>query len=113
MQIEAILVKILPCQTGNGKNGIWKKQELIFEINERFLRNICVSIWGDRINTNEFKIGETLSVYFDAESREFNGKWFTDLKAYNIARIAEALPVITPNPDIYFERGDDMDVLPF
>lgn len=88
MQLSAKLVNIIPAQTGTGKNGEWKKQDLVFETQDQFRKKICISFWGDKLQSVELRESETYVIDFDIESREYNGKWFTDLKAWKIVQNA-------------------------
>ena len=87
MQLIAKLTQLLPLQTGSGKNGEWKKQDIIVETEGQFPKKICISIWGDKINDNSLQIGKKLKIEFDVESREYNNKWYTDVKAWKIEGI--------------------------
>jgi len=84
MQLTAKLTQLLPIQTGTGKNGEWKKQDIIVETDGQYPKKVCISIWGDKINEQQLSIGNTLTIDFDIESREFSGRWYTDLKAWKI-----------------------------
>ena len=84
MQIIGKLLELLPLQKGEGKNGTWKKQNIIVETEETYPKKICISIWGDKINSGILIPGETLNISFDIESREYNGKWYTDVKALKV-----------------------------
>lgn len=84
MQLTAKLTQLLPLQTGTGKNGQWKKQEFIVETDGQFPKKVCISIWGDKIDENQLQIGNELKIDFDIESREYNGRWYTDIKAWKI-----------------------------
>lgn len=84
MQLTAKLVQLLPLQTGTGKNGEWKKQDIIVETDGQYPKKVCISIWGDKIAGNQLIIGNTLSISFDVESREYNSRWYTDVKAWKI-----------------------------
>jgi hypothetical protein len=84
MQLTAKLTQLLPLQTGTGKNGEWKKQDIIVETESQFPKKICVSVWGDKINESQLLIGNKMKIDFDIESREFNGKWYTAIKALKI-----------------------------
>ena len=84
MQLTAKLTQLLPLQTGTGKNGQWKKQEFIVETEGQFSKKVCISIWGDKINDSQLQIGNELRIDFDIESREYNGRWYTDVKAWKI-----------------------------
>lgn len=84
MQITAKLVQVLPAQTGQGKNGEWRKQEIIVETEGQYPRKICVSVWGDKLGGLKLIPGTDLSIDFDIESREYNGRWYTDVKAWRV-----------------------------
>jgi len=90
MQITAKLIQVLPLQTGSGKNGEWKKQDVIVETSGQYPKKICVSIWGDKIKESQLQVGNMLKIEFDVESREFNGRWYTDVKAWKIELESEA-----------------------
>lgn len=84
MQLTAKLIQLLPLQTGTGSNGEWRRQDIIVETEGQYPKKVCISIWGERINDQQLQVGNTLVIDFDAESREYNGRWYTDLKAWRI-----------------------------
>jgi len=85
MEIKAKLIQLMPIQTGMGKNGEWKKQEFIVEtIGSQYPKKICISAWGDKINESVLKEGNEINISFDLESREYNGRWYTDVKAWKL-----------------------------
>jgi hypothetical protein len=85
LELSGKLVQILPEQTGTGKNGQWIKQDFIVETQEQYPRKVCFSAWGDKAAiVKNLKNGVQVNVSFNAESREFNGKWYTDLRAWKI-----------------------------
>ena len=96
MELTAKLIQLLTFQTGTGKNGVWKKQDIIVETNDQYSKKICISLWGDKINSNQLQIGSQLKIEFDIESREYNGKWYTDIKASKI-EVEKINKEINPN----------------
>jgi hypothetical protein len=84
MQLTAKLSAILPEQTGAGKNGQWKKQDIIVETDGQYPKKVCISLWGDKFDRNILRVGNKLTISFDIESREFNGKWYTDVKGWKV-----------------------------
>ncbi|MBO9657585.1 MAG: DUF3127 domain-containing protein [Chitinophagaceae bacterium] len=92
MELTAKLVQLLPLQTGNGKNGEWKKQDIIVETSGQYPKKVCISIWGDKINTGVLQIGRSLNISFDVESREYNGRWYTDVKAWKVEAAGAGAP---------------------
>ena len=84
LEITGKLIPVQPEQTGTGKNGQWKKQDIIVETEATYPKKVCVSIWGDKIDAGQLQPGNQLKIDFDVESREFNGRWYTDVKAWKI-----------------------------
>ena len=112
MQFTAKLIQVLPLQTGTGKNGAWKKQDIIVETEGQYPKKICVSVWGEKIDNNQLKPGNMLKIDFDIESREYNSRWYTDIKAWKI-ETATSIDTNTPGniaasgPDSVVNNDDD------
>ncbi len=118
MELTAKLVQLLPLQTGTGKNGQWKKQDIIVETDGTYPKKVCISIWGDKINEAVLKVGSQLNISFDVESREYNSRWYTDVKAWKVEAAGAAGPAPAANnnvEDVYFDEGsmDSKEDLPF
>jgi len=90
MEIIGKLVQKLPLQSGISKTGnSWQKQEFVIETLEQYPRKICANLWGERTAVLEsLNIDDKVVMYFDLESREFNGKWYTDVKASRLDPVA-------------------------
>lgn len=85
MEISGRLVQTLPTQSGMGKNGEWKKCSFVIETADKFPKKICIIAWKDLVDqVQQISIGTELKVSFDVESREYNGKWYTDVKAWKV-----------------------------
>lgn len=84
MEITGKVVSLLPLQKGAGKNGEWKKQEFILETQSQYPKKVCISLWGAKVDQYQLKAGDVISAKIDIESREFNGRWYTDVKAFQI-----------------------------
>ena len=108
MQLTAKLIQLLPIQIGTGKNGEWKKQDIIVETDGQYSKKVCISIWGDKINNDQLLIGNLLKIDFDIESREYNSKWYTDIKAWKI----EITTSDNTNKDFVIPNNED-EILPF
>lgn len=119
MQVTAKLIQLLPVQSGTGRNGEWKKQDIIVETQEQYPKKICVSLWGNKFQHVTLTPGELYTLDVDVESREFNGRWYTDVKAWRMeaqhdAGAATAPQEEMPPPENPFNAGgEDPDDLPF
>ena len=88
IDIECRLVGKLQVQNGNSARGAWCKQDFIVETIETYPRKICMNVWGeDKVaELSGYNIGENLTISVNIESREFNGRWYTDVRAWRIQR---------------------------
>jgi hypothetical protein len=84
MQLSGKLIQVLPLLTGTGKNGTWLKQEIIIQTSDEYPKKVCIAIWGDKIKNEILNVGNELTIDFEVESREFNGRWYTDVKAWKM-----------------------------
>jgi hypothetical protein len=88
LELEAKLIKIFPEKSGDGKNGRWVKQEFLVETKETYPKKIFFSAWGDKAEgIKNLSVGDTIKISFFAESREFNEKYYTDLKVWKIEKL--------------------------
>lgn len=85
MEFEGVLFKICEPVKGVSARGEWVKQELVFELPGEFNRKVCVSFWGDKVqDAAAFRQGERVAVSANVESREHNGRWFTEVRAWRV-----------------------------
>lgn len=127
MELEGILITKLAVQSGKSARGDWAKQEFVIEYQDgNFPTKVCFNVWGaDKVKElGSFRLGEKIHVSFNISSREYNGKWYTDLRAWRITSSAAAggqaygsapapsEPLPSPAPEL---TADDMpgDDLPF
>ena len=82
------LVQVLEEVSGVGKTGnSWKKQSFVVELDgsSTYPKKVCLTAWGDKVDTlKRLTIGDRISAAFDVESREYQGRWYSDLKAWKI-----------------------------
>lgn len=122
MEITGKIIAVLPEQGGTSKTGNeWKKQEYVIETHEQYPKKVCFQLFGaDRIAQAAIQPGEDLTVSFDIESREYNGRWFTNINAWKVERAmgnnqpmttADNFAPAAPAPD--FPPPSETDDLPF
>ena len=116
LQIRGRVAQVLAEQSGEGRNGPWRKREFVLETEGDYPKQVCIVQWGDNIDRFGIQEGETITAHIDIQSREFNGRWYTDVKAWKVERAeAGAAPkpeLDEPWPEPPAASGDD-DGLPF
>jgi hypothetical protein len=123
MDITGTLLKKMEPLSGEGRNGTkWKKQEFIIELPGDFPKKLCIANWNDKVDLGSFNEGENVRAFFDVESREYNGKWYTDVKVWKLEKAdTTALPgkkddILSAPPSIQappLTIEDEVDDLPF
>lgn len=84
-------------RTGNS----WKMQEFVIETVEQYPRKCMFNVFGeDRLREFNIQVGETLTVSFDIDAREYNGRWYNDIRAWKVVRGAAPVPGVAPVADI-------------
>ena len=87
MELEGRIVRKLSVQSGNSARGTWSKQEFIFEYQEgNYPSQVCMNVWGEEKvkDLDKYQIGDKVKVSFNLSSREYNGRWYTDVRAWRI-----------------------------
>ena len=86
MEVVGKIIQVLPAQEGVGRNGNpWKVQPYVLETFDQYPRKVHFEVFGeDRIKQNPCDIDQVVTVSFDIESREFNGRWYTSIRAWKI-----------------------------
>ncbi len=86
MELKGTFKKATPIETGVSKSGTeFKKQTFTIETDGQYPKTVAFSLFGDRTDLiHRSQPGDVMTVRFDAESREYNGKFYTDLKCFGI-----------------------------
>ena len=123
LELEGRLARKFNVQTGTSARGAWSKQEFLFEYQEgSFPSQVCMSVWGDDKvkELDKYQVGDKVKVSFNVNSREYNGRWYTDVRAWRIESAAPAAsapsqdPGPMPPPPMEEPAGTlDEDDLPF
>lgn len=127
MDISGKVIAVLPLQSGQGKNGTWRSQDFIIETGDQYPKKVCINLFNDRIDKFPIAINDSVNVSFDLESREYNGRWYNTIRAWNVKKENEPgsqndipLPDITSAPPIQHSNsfgplndGDSISDLPF
>ena len=86
LELVGKLIKVLPEVSGQSQKGPWSKQEFVIEtLDASYPKKVCLTAWGDKVaDLKQYATGDTLKATFSAESREYNDRWYTELRAFRI-----------------------------
>ena len=89
MEITGIVKSVMPTQTGTSQSGkAWQKREFIIEENVgNYPNSLVITAFGDRVEKlNTLRVGDYVTVRFDTQAREYNGRVFNNITLYDIAQ---------------------------
>ena len=110
-EINGKVIAVLPIATGEGKNGTWKSQDYVLETGGQYPKKVCFNLFGDSIDKFNVGIDDEIKVSYDIESREYNGRWFTTIRAWKVEKEAGVSKAAAVN-DVPTTPASDSD-LPF
>lgn len=84
MEISGKIIAVLPLATGQGKNGMWRSQDYVLETADQYPKKVCFNLFNDKIDQFPMAIDDVVNVSFDIESREYNGRWYTTVRAWKV-----------------------------
>lgn len=93
MEMTGVVIAILPERSGTSQRGEWKSQSFVIETQEQYPKHLCFEVFGaDRITQFNIKCGETITVQFDIDARQYRDRWFNSIKAWNVIRPGQQAP---------------------
>ena len=85
MEFEGKVIQYLGESTGTSKSGNpWKKKEWVVETFGQYPRKVKVQCFGDRSDSIVMEPGQDYRLSVDLESREYNGRWYTDVSVFRV-----------------------------
>ena len=139
MELQGRIIAALPERGGVSQRGTeWKVQEFVIETHEQYPKKMVFEVFGaDRLSRFNIQIGQEVLVAFDIDAREWNGRWFNSIRAYDVrpydasqmpqpaaqpAPMAQPVPAAAPEsastaapaqPSVAAPAADSTEDLPF
>lgn len=90
MEIQGKIIAVLPTRSGTSARGTqWSSQTSVIETQEQYPKKLAFDVTNDKIDQLNIQLGEILTVQFDINAREYNGRWFNSVNAWNVIRHAK------------------------
>lgn len=88
MDITGKIIAVLPTKSGTSARGTqWSSQTAVIETHEQYPKRVAFDVLGDKITEFNLQVGEEVTVSFDINAREYNGKWWNSVNAWNVTRV--------------------------
>lgn len=116
MEFTGKVLQILPVISGSSAKGEWQKQDVVFEQVDpraKYPRKACITFFNKPQDVATLKVGEEYQVLFDLDAREYNGRWYSDLRAWKVTPASNAAPSAPmPQEEEVYDAGAGND-MPF
>ena len=90
MEIQGKIIVVLPERSGVSQRGNqWRSISYVLETQEQYPKKLAFDVTNDKIDQLNIQLGEILTVQFDINAREYNGRWFNSVNAWNVIRQAQ------------------------
>ncbi|MCR5014374.1 MAG: DUF3127 domain-containing protein [Bacteroidales bacterium] len=100
MEIIGKVVRLGGLTEGTSARGPWRKQDLIIETDEQYPKTVCLTCWTNQIDEIQNMVpGQMIKAQIDISSREFNGKWYTDVRVWRFEPVGQTQPTMHPTPN--------------
>ena len=129
MELQGKVIAVLPARSGVSERGEWKSQSFVIETHDSFPRKMVFDVFGEeRLTRFNIQLGQEVNVSFDIDAHEYNGRWFNNIRAFDVrlvdpntvsaAPAAQAAPAAPQQPaNAPFppqpEQSNSDDDLPF
>ena len=103
MEVKGKIIQKFDLQSGTSKAGNpWKKQNYLLETLDSFPRKIYFDFFGDRADQFNLNVGDLINLSFDIECREYQGRYYTDIRGWKAEKIDQnaAAPQAAPMADV-------------
>ena len=86
-EITGKIIAVLPTRSGTSARGTqWSSQTAVIETHEQYPKRVAFDVLGDKITEFNLQVGEEVTVSFDINAREYNGKWWNSVNAWQVVR---------------------------
>ena len=93
MEIQGKIIVVLPERSGVSQRGNqWRSISYVLETQEHYPKKLAFDVTNDKIDQLNIQFGEILTVQFDINAREYNGRWFNSVNAWNVIRQTQQAP---------------------
>lgn len=86
-EISGQIIAVLPTRSGTSAKGTaWSSQTAVIETREQYPKKVAFDVMGEKITQFNLRVGEYVTVSYDIDAHEYQGRWFNAVRAWNVVR---------------------------
>lgn len=94
MEIKGRIIAVMDKKQGTSKDGkAWMSQDFVIETLEQYPKRCVFNVFGeDKLKQFNVQQGSEYLVKFDINAREYNGRWYNDVRAWKVEQAQAEAP---------------------
>lgn len=93
MELQGKIIAVLPERSGTSQRcNQWRSITYVLETQEQYPKKLAFDVTNDKIDQLNIQVGEFLTVQFDINAREYQGRYFNSVQAWNVIRQTQQAP---------------------
>lgn len=91
MELQGKIIAVLPERSGVSARGEWKTQDYVVETHDAYPKKMVFNVFGaDRISRFNIQVGQEVTVAFDIDAHEYQGRWYNSIRAFDVRQVDPA-----------------------
>lgn len=102
MEITGKIIAALEPRRGTSQRtgSAWMTQDFVIETHEQYPKHCVFNVFGeDRLKEFNIKVGDELTVSFDIDAHEYQGRWFNNIRAWRVQRVTDPMAAAPASDD--------------
>ena len=88
MELQGKIIAVLPERSGVSARGEWKTQDYVVETHDAYPKKMVFNVFGaDRISRFNIQVGQEVTVAFDIDAHEYQGRWYNSIRAFDVRQV--------------------------
>ena len=97
MEIQGKIIAVLPEKSGVSARGEWKAQDYVVETHDAYPKKMVFGVFGaDRFSRFNIQVGQEVTVAFDIDAHEYQGRWYNSIRAFDVRQVDPASVAMQP-----------------
>ena len=95
MELQGKIIAVMPAESGTSQRtgNTWMKQQYVLEVPGMYPKRMVFEVFGeDKIKSFNVQLGMEVTVSFEIDAHEYNGRWFNEVRAWNVKPAGQQQP---------------------
>ena len=95
MELQGKIIAVMTAESGTSQRtgNTWMKQQYVLEVPGMYPKRMVFEVFGeDKIKSFNVQQGMEVTVSFEIDAHEYNGRWFNEVRVWNVKPAGQQQP---------------------